>query len=278
MKKKSPRGIQSIDVGFRLLKALDLAGAPLQLKELAAASGMTSAKAYPYLVSFVRTRIVRQDAATGHYGLGPFAAQLGLTFLGETNVVDIARQEFAALRDATGCGVYLSVWAVRGPTILAAMDGFYQGSLQIRVGHVLPLLITATGRIFMAFMDRNETMPLINAEWRAQVAARPRQRRSISAICVEVRKQGYAEMSRRIGVREGFTASLRQVNPPFGAFSYPLFDPLGQLVAALSILVPVEMQDEQGRSKFLPLLGAAAKRISAELGVRGDTKAKRKPS
>src|SRR5258706_15244982 len=116
---KEPKGIQSIDVGFRLLKALEIAGSQLPLKTLAAAAGMPSAKAYPYLVSFGRVGVVRQNPRTGHYGLGPFAIQLGLSSLAQLNVVDLAREEFPVLRDATGCGVYASVWGARGPTIVA---------------------------------------------------------------------------------------------------------------------------------------------------------------
>lgn len=54
---------------------------PLPLGELAARAGMASAKAHPYLVSFVRVGLVQQDSATGFYELGPFALQMGLVSL-----------------------------------------------------------------------------------------------------------------------------------------------------------------------------------------------------
>jgi DNA-binding IclR family transcriptional regulator len=266
---KSPLGIQSIDVGFRLLKALEIAGAAMPLKTLAAAAGMTSAKAYPYLVSFVRTGVARQDPATGHYGLGPFATQLGLSALGQNNVIDLAREEFLALRETTGCGVYVSVWAARGPTIMSALDGIYQGSLAIRIGHVLPMLTSATGRIFLAYLNPKETAHVVDAEWHSQMKASPRRHpRALDSIVAQVRRQGYAELSRFIRIREGFVISLRQVNPPFGAFSCPLFDPLQRLVGALSMLVPVEIQSDRGRGEFLPSLMAASRRIAEKLGSK----------
>ena len=72
------RSIQSIEVGAPLLAALVEAGKPLTLRDLAAGAGMTSAKAHPYLVSFVRVGLVQQDPLTGQYELGPFALQMGL--------------------------------------------------------------------------------------------------------------------------------------------------------------------------------------------------------
>ena len=77
----SSRGIQSVEVGGQLLKALALNGRPMALKDLAAAAAMTPAKAHPYLVSFGKLGLIEQDAVSGHYGLGPLAMQLGLISL-----------------------------------------------------------------------------------------------------------------------------------------------------------------------------------------------------
>jgi len=49
---KSRRGIQSIEIGGRLLTALVDEGGPMSLGDLARKAGMPSAKAHPYLVSF----------------------------------------------------------------------------------------------------------------------------------------------------------------------------------------------------------------------------------
>ena len=74
----SQRGIQSIEVGGQLLRALAHQGRPMALKDLAAAAGMAAAKAHPYLVSFGKIGLVKQDRASGRYGLGSLALQLGL--------------------------------------------------------------------------------------------------------------------------------------------------------------------------------------------------------
>ncbi|MDP3083200.1 MAG: helix-turn-helix domain-containing protein, partial [Rubrivivax sp.] len=75
------RGIQSVEVGGQLLRALVHAGRPLALKDLAREAGMAPGKAHPYLVSFGKLGLVEQDRGSGHYGLGPLALQLGLMSL-----------------------------------------------------------------------------------------------------------------------------------------------------------------------------------------------------
>ena len=72
------RGIQSIEVGGQLLRALAHQGRPMALKDLAAAAGMAAAKAHPCLVSFGKIGLVEQVRASDRCGLGPLALQLGL--------------------------------------------------------------------------------------------------------------------------------------------------------------------------------------------------------
>ena len=74
---KERAGIQSVEVGFGLLEALGAGAGPLMLRDLAAAAGMSAAKAHRYLVSFQRLQLVVQDAASTRYDLGPAALQAG---------------------------------------------------------------------------------------------------------------------------------------------------------------------------------------------------------
>jgi DNA-binding IclR family transcriptional regulator len=72
------RGIQSIEVGGRLLRALARVGEPMMLRDLAREAGMTPAKAHPYLVSFSRLGLVERNDIAGRYEVGALALELGL--------------------------------------------------------------------------------------------------------------------------------------------------------------------------------------------------------
>ena len=54
------RGIQSIEVGGQLLRAMVHHGRPMALKDLAREADMTPAKAHPYMVSFGRLGLIEQ--------------------------------------------------------------------------------------------------------------------------------------------------------------------------------------------------------------------------
>lgn len=63
---ESRRGIQSVEVGIPLLKALQEAQGPLTLTVLSEMARMPASKAHRYLASYARAGLVRQDSATRH--------------------------------------------------------------------------------------------------------------------------------------------------------------------------------------------------------------------
>ncbi|MCX7309744.1 MAG: helix-turn-helix domain-containing protein, partial [Afipia sp.] len=75
-------GIQSIEVGLKLLRPMIDAGGPMTLKALSEAAGYAPPKAHRYLVSLIRMKLASQDPVTGLYGLGDLAFELGLAAVG----------------------------------------------------------------------------------------------------------------------------------------------------------------------------------------------------
>ena len=59
------QGIQSIEVGFRLLSVLSGANRPMMLRDIAKGAGMPAAKAHRYMISFMRIGIRRTAAPWG---------------------------------------------------------------------------------------------------------------------------------------------------------------------------------------------------------------------
>ena len=92
------RGIQSVEVGLGLLRALQDAPGSLSLTAVSEAAGMPPSKAHRYLASYVRAQLVRQDQDTRRYELGPFALSLGLAALSQLDLIALG---VTAARDVT---------------------------------------------------------------------------------------------------------------------------------------------------------------------------------
>src|SRR5690606_9909599 len=125
----------------------------LSLRDLAARAGMTPAKANPYLVSLIRVGLVQQDATTGHYELGPFALQMGLVGLQRSNPVRIALPYVNALADEVGHTLGIAVLGSHGPTMIHIREARYPVHVNMRNGTVMSMLHTATGRVFVAWLQ-----------------------------------------------------------------------------------------------------------------------------
>ena len=158
------KGIQSIEIGFRVVAALERAGAPQSLSQIARDCGMTPSKVHFYLVSLTRVGLVAQSATGGLYRLGPAAMRLGLAALAQLDILELAREEMARLSAVTGNTVFLSIWSGNGPTVINRFDGEKVAPLAIRVGAVMSLLGSATGQAFLAWQPESITRTLLAHE------------------------------------------------------------------------------------------------------------------
>lgn len=155
------RGIQSVETGMKLLRVLIEAEGPQSLTELARTAGMSASKAHRYLASFEREGLVRQDPGTGVYDLGVMALRLGMAALGRVDQVGEACARLAGLVEKTGCTARLSVWGERGPVIIRMARGDRTYSTAFSIGSILPVIRSATGRVFLAFLPEVETRHLV---------------------------------------------------------------------------------------------------------------------
>lgn len=161
---EAPRGIQSIEIGARLLRALVEAKDPQPLTRLAAAAGMSASKARMYLVSLIRTELVLQDPSTGLYGLGPFAARIGAAFGATADLRARAEAVMDEVGRVTGSLMLLAGWERDGITLLRQTSGKHRLPIDFRVGGHVPLMRTATGLIVLAFMPEDETRQQLRLE------------------------------------------------------------------------------------------------------------------
>ena len=257
---KERAGIQSVEVGFGLLEALSLAPGPLMLRDLAAAAGMSAAKAHRYLVSFQRLRLVAQDATSTRYDLGPAALKLGLASLSRLDAVKLARERIGPLVEQIGHTLALAVWGNQGPTIVHWEESAQAVTVNLRLGDVMPLLSSATGRCFAAFLPRDAITPLLKDELalaqkrgRADVPASLPQAR---ALLDEVRQRGAARV-------------VDTLLPGIVAFCVPVFDSDGHMVLGLVALGPSGTFDPEWEGAVDRPLRAAARQLSSDLGYPG---------
>lgn len=255
------RGIQSIEVGGALLRALVQNSAAMSLKDLAHAAGMPAAKAHAYLVSFGHLGLVTQDDVSGRYGLGPFALQMGLSALHGLDPVKAAIPVAAELADRLRVNIAVAVWGNLGPTVVHIEEFSEQIHVNMRPGTVMtPLLLTATGQCFAAFLPERIATPWVDAEINKRASGTQGQLRlskaEAQATLAEVRTHG---MSRALG----------HPIPGINALSAPVFHHNGHIALALTAMGPAAEFDADWNSETARQLQACAAKLSASMGHTG---------
>ncbi len=257
------RGIGSVEVGGQLLRVLTEHGRPMMLRDLAGSAGMPAAKAHPYLVSFVRLGLVDQDKASGCYELGPLALQMGLAAMRQLDPVRLATDAIVDLAHEINQTVALSIWGNHGSTVIRIEEGVAAVHVNMRVGSIMSLLGTATGRVFAAFLPPKvvETY-LESGVGRASVGDETVLRMSraeIDADLAEVRRRGLARV-------------IERPIPGVSAFAAPVFDSSGSIALAITVIGPVGMFDIDWNGPIARALSDCAADVSMRLGYSSPTR------
>jgi DNA-binding IclR family transcriptional regulator len=265
-----PRGIQSIEVGGRLLLALAHHGQPLALKDLAAAADMSAGKAHPYLVSFIKLGLVERETEGGRYGLGPLALQMGLIGLQQYDPVRLATERIDELARATGHTVAIAVWGHRGPTLVRIAEAPSPVHVSMRHGTVMSIPDTASGRLFAAFGPAEAVREALENE--AMASAASREGAPAGGRPARARAGG------RFGLGTAFDREIERVRadgvaciegvalPGISAVSVPVFDARGRLVLSLTAIGPSATFDSAVDGAVAARLKPAAAQLSIRLG------------
>ena len=221
------QGIQSIEVGTRLLRALAASQRSMMLRDVARNAGMPAAKARRYLVSFMRMGLVEQDANTGRYDLGEFSLELGLASLARLDPVRLAGPVLDDLCEQIGATVALAMWGNHGATCVRWVEAGGAVTVTLRTGVVLPLTTSATGLAFSAFYRSPYLKRMLEAEVRAIAEAAGTTPAAETAELVlrldEIRRHGIARAS-------------GSMTPGINGCSAPVFGHTGRMVAAVTSL------------------------------------------
>ena len=247
---RTSRGIQSVEVGGQLLKALAHTGRRMALKDLAREADMTPAKAHPYLVSFGKLGLIEQDPLTGHYGLGPLAMQLGLISLQQVDPVRLAIAELPGLALRVGCTVSAAVWGAQGPVIIRVEESPTPVHVAMRHGIPASLRYTGTGKIFAAYRSRAEVSAALEREGLAGELDDP----EFSAELEEIRASGITQ------VRD-------ELLPGISAMAVPVFDGFGKLALAIAAIGPSKMLDLRPAGPHARALREVADNLTQRLGA-----------
>jgi DNA-binding IclR family transcriptional regulator len=246
---KKRAGIQSVEIGMRVLDTLAGLGGARPLAAIVRGCGLSPSQTHRYLASLTEAGMVIQDPR-GNYDLGPAALKLGLSALARIDVFRVADEKLAEFCAATGSTVLLAALGPSGPTIVRWHVGRPPIVTSLSLGSVMSLINSATGQIFLAFRPDTETDHLVREELKR---ASKLDAAGVEKIKAKVRSDGMAHVGGTL-------------IPGLDGKAYPIFDLQGHAVFAAT-LVSLGGQKEQRSMEPNRSLKAVCEEISQLLGA-----------
>jgi DNA-binding IclR family transcriptional regulator len=251
-KETKAAGIQSLEIGIDILKALARSEGPISLTALSAAVGLPASSCRRYLISLIRTGLVRQEGPSGKYDTGPDLLRLGLLGLTRWDAVRATVDRALLLNQEVDQTTMVSVLGDRGPTVIAWFDSRRKLIVNSHLGSVYPLRTTATGRVFLSYLPSEAVRDLLKAEDEPG-DMRAGSKAAIEAVVRETRERSYASID-------------GDVVPGISALSAPVLDAQGKLVAAITIMGISDRYVGESASTLIEALRRTAAQASEENG------------
>lgn len=250
--------IQAVRNAIEVLKSVSAIRHPALLREIAAATDLSASRAHRYLASLCETGLLVQDATSGRYEFGPTLVELGVSALGRIDAVRLGSEALLRLNELTGLDSHLNCWGTNGPTVLKWEPGHFGYAVRIREGRNLPVLLTATGRVFLAYLPASETAAIVENElvlFRDRAGGGPAgPGLDVASIRADVRRTGLA-------------CSLGEMNSSISALSAPAFDRDNRLSVTLTVLGIAGSFDTSAEGQIASHLRTVAAELSRSLGA-----------
>ncbi|WP_295850055.1 IclR family transcriptional regulator [uncultured Xylophilus sp.] len=156
--------VQAAETGLAVLKGLARLGGRASLTALAAHVGESPAKVHRYLASLQQEGLVAQDGGSQQYYVGPEAIHIGLAAMRQADPIRVSEASLQRLRDELRATSFIAVMGNKGPTIVRFEESGLPVTVNVRVGSVLSLVWSATGRAFLGLLDSSEVRALAQEE------------------------------------------------------------------------------------------------------------------
>jgi DNA-binding IclR family transcriptional regulator len=253
-----PLTVRALARGLSILTLYDVDHREWTIDEIAARTGLLRMTAYRMVRTLEAAQFLVRDTATNRYHLGPAAITMAYVAEDNSEFVEHARPYLLQLLEATGESVTLAVPVDGSPVCVSIIDSARPFQREIAPGRIIGDLASVHGKIFTAFAT---------PERRAAVLAQ--KRRKHTPYTVTDPEELRVELEQVAG--EGVAFDVQGMYPSVCSVGAPVRDQLGDVVAAMSVVMPASRFGPRERELCTRAVREAAAALSAYLGWKPTT-------
>lgn len=244
------RGIQTVELAGDILKLVCSSKKALSLSEIADTLELSPGSAYKYLISLLRTGLLKRNDSTLEYEAGPLSLRLGLSKINHDQMLEQAREALTLLAEKYQLNAFAAIWSdLNGPTVVFYKEygGFF--NIGFRLGIRMSLTHTTTGRLFAAHMPTD--VLAANSQAFDQAEKTTLDHPEFKHVIEQIRTSGYSTLS-------------DIPTPGFTSYAVPVFDAIGQFMMTLTVFGASECFDQNQTTHIIDELNQLAKQLKGD--------------
>jgi DNA-binding IclR family transcriptional regulator len=248
-----PLTVRALARGLSILVLYDVDHREWTIDEIAARTGLLRMTAYRMVRTLEAAQFLVRDTTSNRYHLGPAAITMAYVAEDHSEFMEHARPYLERLLETTGESVTLAVPVDGSPVCVSIIDSSRPFQREIAPGRIIGDLASVHGKIFTAFAT---------PERRAAVLAQRRRKHTPHTVtdpeALRVELERVSE--------EDVAFDVQGMYPSVCSVGAPVRDQLGEVVAAMSVVMPASRFGPRERELCTRAVKEAASALSAYLG------------
>lgn len=250
---RQPESVAAVLKVFGILQALT-EQRDIGISDISQRLAMPKATVYRFLQTMKSLGYVQQAQESERYGLTMRIFELGSKALAFPDIIHIADRQMQSLSQTSSETIHLGALIDNEMVYIHKVDSPSILNMNSRIGQRIPLHCSAIGKTLLAFGQPDMTKKVL--EQLDFIHCQPATITNIDVMRSELEK-----------VRlQGYATDMREFDQEICCLAVPVFDYLHNVVAGLSMTIPVFRYNSTRQEEYLSMLNQAAREVSRQLG------------
>lgn len=246
--------VKSVSRALDIITLVSLKKGGLGVTEIANQIDINKSSVYRILSTLVQYGYVEQDHETGRYKLGYKFLEISSKLLESIDLRAEARMYLQELENETNEVIHLVVYDQGEVVYIEKLDGNETLRMHSKVGKRAPMHCTSVGKAILAHLPSSIVLDILDRKGLPMHTDKTiTNKEAFLAELMTVRQKGYA-------------LDLEENEYGITCIAVPIFDHMGQAIAAVSISGPTIRMTEQRLDQLQIRMQHIGKQISGRLG------------
>lgn len=253
MKDQSEYNVRAVERALLILECFDSENPERGISEIAQAVDLHKATAHRIVTTLVNYGYLERADDDQAYRLGLKIASLGCQVIDRMDLRQEALPYMNQLVERWNETCDLSIFDQERVFYVEVLQGNHALTISAAVGQRLPVHCTASGKLFLAYLDPKELDAFIKNPLRSYTAKTITSPDELRAELQKIRQQGYS-------------LDVGELEDGIRAIAAPIRNHRGEIIAAMSIPGPINRITQERIPGILDSLVQATQAISYRLG------------